>query len=635
MATRIKTTEFWFPAGTTANDVTDTNLTQITLYMPETVGSTPFKSVFVEYTMHDRNTNVGSIDRHQVSLQLASAGYSVVNNTNVLGTSGEQHTLYDVADFTAYFNTNWTSGTSQTCDLRVLADASNASPLSPSWVNITARVVMTYEYDDTSTTQIKTIRIPLATTVTTLGTSKPSAMDTIPALDTELPESTKTYRQTVVVLQGQSHLTTSDVVIRMQIDTNTQFDSDSWEHGSNVSQFFRNSSIESFTTNATHSFYVWSSVGSQHHLQAWLVVTYEFDASASSNYYVSLLLPCTISAPMGGTTSSDYQRGQVDLYIEEPTTITTMQVAFMLYWEMSNSVTGLNLRLGSSSFTAYTNSAGTQAGSDMAWVKDNSAFTLARGKNTLNVDMYRTTTTRQGYNVSGYFIVNYTCGKPTSGYGVANSTVEYLIAGMGTGAPDGERVFSSTAVSLTETDYYFNSTSFLGVVMTSGSLPCYGASIGVERLASGENGLIWEKIYGDLGGTDGEQGPYFYFGNNPRLFKRFVNDADPNRLDIETARRYRMSAGYEGQGLYGLKAILSKHNITFTVSGTISGSNGGTVNLYLHDYLTGELLQTTSRSGNGSYSFTVFDNTRDMIVYAYEDNSYIGSSGKGTATGSP
>jgi hypothetical protein len=58
-------------------------------------------------------------------------------------------------------------------------------------------------------------------------------------------------------------------------------------------------------------------------MQAWMTITYEFDATSSNDVYVSLMLPMEISSPMGGTTSSDYQRGNREFFIEEPGSVTT------------------------------------------------------------------------------------------------------------------------------------------------------------------------------------------------------------------------------------------------------------------------------------------------------------------------
>ena len=148
MATRLKTVEHWIPMLTTAVDVTDTNFTQTTLYLPETKPSTPFKSVIMEAIYHDRNTTLGNVSRCQLSISVGGATYTVVNNTNAITNGGEQQTCIASADFTAHFNTNWTSGASQTIDARILLDSAVASPLNPAFSNISVRLIVTYEYDD-------------------------------------------------------------------------------------------------------------------------------------------------------------------------------------------------------------------------------------------------------------------------------------------------------------------------------------------------------------------------------------------------------------------------------------------------------------------------------------------------------
>lgn len=636
MATRVKTIEFWFPAGTTLVDNTDTNLTQITLYRPETVGASPFKSVFSECTVHDRNTTLGNINRFQSSLQLGAAGYSVVNNANAIANGGKQQNILFTADFTSYFNTNW-SGTSMTCDFRLLLDSAVASPLNPSFNNVSVRLVITYEYDDTSTTQIKTIRIPLDCPVGVMGTTKPGAANaTIPNLDTELPESSKTYRQTVLVLQGNDQNTgTTDQTFTMQIDSNTAYTTDTYEHGSTVSMFCRNNSIQSFTTNATHGFYVWSSLAFGNHMQAWLVVTYEFSASSSTDCFVSLMLVPEAPMKLGGTTSSDYQRASISFFIEEPTTITTKQAAFYAFWDSASNISGLNFRIGTGAFVTYTDSATVYSGSNAAMVRNDSAFSLARGLNTINFDAYTSSdAVDKAAGLSGFFIINYTCAKPTNGYGSANRTIEYMFGASGTSAAVVETVFTATGIPLTVTDYYVNNIGFSVQYINTGTTAPAGVYACVERL-SGESGVVWEPVFSSFSDLDGETGIFKYYGSNKKLFKRTLNDADSNRVDIETSRRYAVTVGKAVSVIPSINALMTLHEITFTVGGTVSGSSGGTVNLFLDDYTSGERMLSTTRSGNGSYSFTWYDNTRDMIVSAWESNTVIGLSGKGTATGSP
>lgn len=632
MATRLKTTEWWFPAGTTLVDNTDTNLTQITVSLPES--SKAFKKVMLEVIVHDRNTTLGSINRHQLSMSVAGSAYTAVNNTNAITNGGEQQTIVISADFTSLFTTSYT-GTSHTVDARVLIDSAVASPLSPAFNNVSARLAITYEYDNTSATQIKTVRIPLNAPVGAMGTTKPgTATATIPALDTELPEASKVYRQTVLVLQGNDNNTgTTDQSFTMQIDTNTAYTSDVYEHGSTVSMFVRMNSIQTFDTSSSRSFYVYSSVAMGHHMQAWLVVTYEFDASAANDIYVSLMLPVSMDSPMGGTTSSDYQRATRTLWIQE-TGIALKQQACYLFWDQNATIAGLNFRIGTGSFVTYTDAAAVLGGSNAAMIRNDSAFSLARGKNTLNVDAYRTDVTDLGYNVCGFFIINYTADKPSGGHGAENHTVMWCIADSGTAAVAASFNIAATALAIPESDYFINAFGTEQKYVVSGTSPPAGNAVQVERL-SGEGGLIWEPVYADLAGADGETGIYHSYSQARDIFYRFPGDVmgHETRLDPEVSRRWRWAVG-NGVPVRGqLAAIFTYHTITYTVSGSVTGSAGGTVYIDLiRDGAPLEILKTTTRTGNGSYSFTWYDNTIEVYTSAYEDSTHVGRSDSTVAT---
>ncbi len=630
---RLKTVEYWFPMLATVVDATDTNLTQITVYLPET-GTKTFRSVFLEVTAHDLNTTLGNVSRRQCSVQLGSAGYSVVNNTNAIANGGEQQTILFSGDFTSYFNTNW-SGTSMTCDARVLLDSAVASPLNPAFNNVSARLVVTYEYDETSTTHVKTVRIPLNAPVGAVGTSQPgTATATIPALDTELPEASKVYRQIAVVTQGNDNGASTDISISHRVGSGTTFTSQVYEHGSNCAMFTRQNSIESFDTSVSQSFYLWGSAASWHHQQAWLVVTYEFDASAANDVFVSLLVPMEMDSPMGGTTSSDYQRAARDLWIQEPATITTKQVAAMVFWDALAAIGGMNFRVGTGSFVTYTDAAAVLAGSNAAMVRNDAAFSLARGRNALNFDAYRTDTADLGYNVGVLWMVNYTCGKPAAGHGAENHTVLWGLKQTGTVAASQQTLIAATSVAIPETSFFFTAIGIEYRYVPSGTVAVAGAAIQTERLASGEGGLVWEAIYADLGGTDGETGIYHAYATARAVFQRWPGDTVDglNRLDIETSRRWRLATAQSVATFDQLTLMLTYHSITFTCADSISGFSG-TVDLTLHRE-NGEAVLGTSRSGDGAFSFTWYDNTEELYVMA-DDGTHVGRSALTLAAGSP
>ena len=79
--------------------------------------------------------------------------------------------------------------------------------------------------------------------------------------------------------------------------------------------------------------------------------------------------------------------------------------------------------------------------------------------------------------------------------------------------------------------------------------------------------------------------------------------------------------------------ILSYHSISYTISGTVSGSSGGTVTIVAHSKLLEEKVGETSRVGNGTYSIIWYDNTSgDIVVEARESATLVGRSDDGAPT---
>jgi hypothetical protein len=83
--------------------------------------------------------------------------------------------------------------------------------------------------------------------------------------------------------------------------------------------------------------------------------------------------------------------------------------------------------------------------------------------------------------------------------------------------------------------------------------------------------------------------------------------------------------------------ILTYHAITFTVSGNVTGSAGGSVDIDCYTENGDEIwhIGSTSRTGNGSYSLTWFDNVYNCYAEARESGTLIGRSDNDVAAGSP
>jgi hypothetical protein len=633
MATRLKTVKYAFPllAGIVNNTLT--NLTQITINLPE--NAKVFRSVVAHVTMNDIITATGgSLTTKTLNLRLGAAAYTSVANANTLTNSGENAAFWLSQDYTSHFTTNWT-GTSMTCDFQLQINQSTGTTLN--MANVCVELVITYEYDDTSATHIKTVMIPLNAPVGSL-TIAAVTYDTIPALDTYLPEASKVYRNIYLVIQGNTSINGAVTNHTLTVNVGAATQTSNAYAGALASDCFVRS-IFNFTatypsTAATQAFQMLASVATRmNHLQAYLVVTYEFDPAASTSIMNSVMLPMEVDSPMGGTAATDYQRATRELFIQEPGTITTNRIAFFPFWQQAANIGGLNMRIGTGAFVAYTDIAAVMAGGNAAMVRNDTANTLTRGRNTLIFDAYRTDTADFGWNVSGFWLINYTSGKATQGVGAHNHSVEWSLQQHGTAAA--ATLWSTAAIApvIPEANYYMTALGTQMVVLTNATTGPGGINIQIERLAA-EGGVKWENAYADISQHDSEVGAFLTYSQVKELFYRWPGDPGADRMDLEVARRWKVNApGTNGAATIwvSLNLCITYHTITYTVSGNITNSAGGTVTINICRANTGERVLSTSRVGNGAYTLPWYDNTENLYVEARESATLLGRSDNGLA----
>lgn len=705
MASRLKTVQYCFPTLASMTNNTLTNLTQITVFLPEATKT--FRSVFLEVSMDDIVTATGgSLTTKTIDLRLGAAAYTSTTNTNTLTNSGENLSFFETRDFTSHFTTNWT-GSSMTCDVRMQINQSTGTTLN--MVNVTAILTITYEYDDTATTQLKTVYIPLNAPVTTLPTVKTSH-DTIPELRSYLPEANKVFRRIFIVTQANTNAaaatdhTVSYELSSLGVTTTGNYESalitDRWTR-----YVYDITSI--ITTTTTHTFNMWSSLTARHHTpQAWMVVTYEFNASVSNTtlsaaisntigtsitvtnavnlggagtYYViqvddeqmlvtarstntltvtrgfngttaathsngatvypmvmnSLTVPMEIDSPMGGTNSLNYQQGSRELRVPEQG-VKLLRLAAMVYWSAFANEAGLNARIGNGSFVAYTNTgSGVIAGNKGMMIRNDNptGITFSSGRNELFLDIYNTSATQRGGNIGAMWYINYISRMDSNGHSAHNHSVKYLLHTHGTGAAVIDAITSSVAPNIPEANYYISALGLTLGTFIAGSTTAGCPSILVERLAStsetANGGLRWDRAYSDAGITDAEAGFYTTFAQVKSLFNRWSGDPDTNRLQIETARRYRLSVpNTTAASVFFTHLVMdiTYHSIAFNISGNISGAFdplNTVITIDLYREITGIIdhVYSTSINGDGPYSINFFDETATYFVTANDPDS--------------
>jgi hypothetical protein len=629
MAISTKTICYAFPAAASAANNTLTPLTPITVYIPE--ASASIVRVWVEVTADDIITSTGgTVDVRQIDLQLGTAGYQTESCTSTIANSGENISWIISRGFTAYFQTNW-SGPSMTCDLSVLF--SQTTGLTLGMVNICAVLYITYEYDDTDPTHIKSVWIPLNAPRASLPTTKTSH-DTLPALDTYLPEASKVYRSIYVVTRSnRNHASTVDFTISLELSSLGVLTTQPYEGALSTSAYSRYvwelTSYLAGSTATTHTFNVWASLAGRYDgMQAWMVVTYEFDPATTTRVMNSLLLPAEFDSPMGGPVTTDYQRSFRDLWMPEDNP-SISRIACLVNWNATNSEAGLSARVGTGAFLGYTNAGSAAIAGDKTMMVRNDAptgLTFAKGRNRLSIDIYNVNPGVRGLNVGCLWMVNYTSDVAAAGIS-ANSKTLLIQYGLGCGNVQ-QRIFASTPFVIPESRFFISAFGYEFRYINNGAASSQGVTIGVERLVS-EGGLYWEPAYADAGGNDAEVGINTKYSQSRDIFQRWTGDADANRLDLSVNRRYRTWVASNTTIIAQHEALIgyiTYHSGVRTVSGTVSGSAGGTVNLALHRQATGEIVLATSQIGNGSFSFDWYDDTEDLFVSAYESTTKKGRS---------
>jgi len=367
-----------------------------------------------------------------------------------------------------------------------------------------------------------------------------------------------------------------------------------------------------------------------------LVVTYEYDHSASTRIMNSVQLSVMDeSGWIGGTTTNDKSRFTREINIQEPGTISLVQSGIMFTFIDAGAVT-LDMRVGAQASRTYTHGATVRCGSMSSMRRIDSGavggagITLTRGFATLVMDWFTTSATAGniGSNMSGLLYLNYTSDKHPDGDGVHTKTTAWTIRPHTTGnLVQRLQITPATVPIVPETNFWTTGAGYVITQMPSGTASSNLAySMHVEVQAAEAEGAGWRPVYSALYASDAEIGPSLMFARARTEFKRWPEDSDDSRLNIETSRSYRFDVNVSASQFWQTYMLLTTHGITYTIGGTISGSAGGTVSISAYRISDGMRIATTSRSGNGTYSITWYDNTEDVFVKAYESPTLKGTS---------
>lgn len=642
MTIRSKTVEYVFPMDTTAlATATRRDQAAITIYLPENTSRT-FRSVRIQVSYRDNVTTATSLTSPVVGVKLGAAAFSDATLGNPTANSGESCQYVFERDVTAYFTTNFGSGTSQTCQV-------GTQQTGPGVVNICIKLFITYEWDDAAqTTRVKTVRIPiestagaLTATLANVGTSQ------VPALDTFLPESTKVYRQIWLEAYYNEFTVgpTNDAALGISIggaaEQLTAVHESSLASSCAGYAIFNQGSAPTWSTASAQNLQARSSnvttASTFNHVAFVLCVTYEYDHSASTTILNSLMLPLgTIDLP-GATTATDSAQLEKSLYIEEPGTITLVQSGAVIQYAQTAAV-GPSIAFGGQTARAYTDTAMAFCGGTFlshrvdSGAAQGAGVTLARGNNIWSWSVFLGTAGFTPGSFNGWLILNYTSGKASAGDAVHNHSVNFGIQDT-QASGNTSTVTAAQFFFIPETKWWASAFALYSNNVGGTASPQYWF-LAAEVLAGEGTRQDFREIGEGWFTHDGENGWYPLMADSQNeamgLFQRFDADPDATRLAIEGSRRWKIAVGQAASR--PLAAWLTYHSIGFTASGSVAGSAGGTVNIACYRKSDGLKIGSTSRVGNGTYTVEGYDSTETVFCEARESGTLIGRSDDGVMT---
>ena len=607
----------------------------ITLNIPENTTRT-FRSVFAEFTARDACTVAQSPQMVHMGAKLGAAAWTDTRVVDTITNSGEHQSYRFMLDLTSYFQTNFGAATSETCQLR-LGTLAAVNETQGSWNNLTARLYITYEYDDAAqTTRVKTVRIPLesptaalSAVLTEIGTNQ------VPNLDSFLPEASKSYKDIFFEFSANDASgAVTDFNLALALDAEAEVQTGSLEQALTSATFFRYIwKRTDMTTNAAHAFKARSTVATRFSFPTIvLVVTYEYDHSASTSLMNSIIIPWDLAGVIPGSAAGP-KRFERTFFIQEPTTITLAQSG-ILYSFNANTSANPVIAVGDQADRTYTHSLGSLACGQYCLMHriDSGAatgagITIARGLNTIVIDVFASTANIHS-NASGLIYLNYTSGKHASGSGVHAHTTFWF--GQGYTADTRVHELTAFAPNIPETNWHAVATGFVCSIISQAAADM-GIVVEAEVKAGEESEDGWMPLYQDSYESAAENAVTTIYVRAREQFKRYTGDPDTDRLEMETTRQYRVYAGV-APWLSGFYMLLTYHAITYTFSGNVTGSGGGTVNIDIYRSDTDEKVGSTSRVGNGSYSFTWYDDTINLFAEAREDATHLGRSDNALAS---
>jgi hypothetical protein len=635
MAARLKTTEWWFPMSSTSlAAATRRDFAAMTVYAPENTSRT-IRSAVVEVACNQADAAATSMTSWLIGIKIDAVAFDDVTVTDTIANTAEHSTWRFSRDVTSYFVTNFT-GTSHSVQVGVSFGAT-------SQINITAKLVLTYEFSDTSqTTRIKTVRIPLdCSTAVLTATLAELGTNQIPLLTGGgtpfLPENSVVVRNYNMVVEGNGATTAvTDFQVGIQVDATAEVLSGLVESALISATLLRfNFDLSAHATTAAHQWKMRTTVAS---LMCWqqcyIVITYEYNHASTTVMLNSRVVPFALEGPIP-TSANGEQRFRWRFNVPEPATITLRQSGLLLNFTTAGQ-SNVTVAVGTQADRTYTHTSGTLTCGgyalshrfDAGAAAGTGGLTIARGQNTLNIAMYAAAAAIHN-TAGGLIFLNYESGVDGDGCDAHSHSI--MVPVKVTAADNTNQIAATLReVIIPEASYRMDS---VGIVSTILQATANNTLIIDCSIESGEGGPGWIRLLGDYITNDGELSLSVAAAQAIEFFKRWPVDGDPLRLvDIETtARDWRT---WSATNWSDIMLWVDYSAITFAVAGTVSGytsGDGSGITVEVFDPDDVKVDSTTTATG-GTYSVTVYDDRAGYYAVARKSATEMGRSDDVTPT---
>jgi hypothetical protein len=649
MVMRTKTIEYAFPTLTTQLNAGSRNdFAAITLYIPETT-SRKFLSVTAEVRCHENEAAGGTgIGARTIGVKLGAAAFSDLTRTDAFSQTFLLSNYRFLRDVTAYFVSNFGSGTSQTCQLGFQLNTQDVH-------GVTMKLYITYEYDDEGqATKVKTVRIPLESQTSPLtATLAEIGTNQVPQLTSGglLPEASITIRDMwfEVWLTDASDDTT-DHALELSLDGEAGVSFGTWEmgQGTRTRRLFVVWKRADMSPTAAHAFKARSTTANRFYaLNVDLMVAYEYDEATTTTVLTSCVLDMPQVATVGypNDALTDAYRSRLKFLVEEAS-VTLKQSAIRVQFNSMSFSTDpvIQVRAGSQSVRGYTVSAaisydgnavlGLQHRIDSGGAQG-AGLSLVRGENTVTLDAYQSSTSASHvfFNMYATVVLNYTAAKHEHGSCAHHHTTHWILK-------DSESTSATSNVPLTWTFNPLLAESLYWV--TAAGIELAAVNAGVEDTVhimaeAGPDeryGAGWVSL-AQTSGASSEMALWQTSVGVSEFFKRHPLDPDSTRMNLGRSRSWRM--GGAGQGvnsdiIYAAEMRVSYHSLPTWVERGVTPAVAS-LPVKVHRADTDSPLYTPATISTGSFFFPCLSTTISHYAQAYRNGISAGRSFDFTPSG--